>query len=182
MAQMSTGDRYGSVAIAIHWLTAAAILALLALGFSAANAADPGLKAALLRWHVPVGVTVFLLTLLRIGWWWLADRRPPLPSGMPGWQIALDRAVRVLLYAVILLLGSSGIAMIALSGAAGILFFGSPGPLPDFWQLPPMAAHFIFAWALAALACLHIAAAFYHHFYRRDGLLARMGIGRATRA
>ena len=96
---------------------------------------------------------------------------------MPGWQIGTERAVRVLVYALLLVMAASGIATLALSHAAGVLFFGAPLPLPNFWRFPPMNAHFIAAIALLALAALHIAAALYHQFYRRDRLLARMGLG-----
>jgi cytochrome b561 len=178
MSAKSTAGRYGAVAIAIHWVTAAAILVLLVLGLAAANAADPATRAALLRFHVPLGIAVFLLTLFRIAWWWFWDRRPPPLAGLPGWQVGAEHAVRFLIYAAILVLGASGITMMALSGAPAILFGGAPGPLPDFWQFPPMAGHFVAAFALLALAVLHIAAALYHQAIRRDRLLARMGVGR----
>jgi cytochrome b561 len=177
MSAKSTADRYGSVAVAIHWLTAAAILVLLGLGLAAANAADPATKAALLRVHVPLGIAVVLLTLFRIVWWWRADRRPRPVADMPRWQVGAEHTVRVLIYACILVLGASGITLMVLSGAPAVLFFGAPEPLPDFWTFPPMAGHFLAAFALLALAIGHIGAALYHQFLRRDRLLARMGIG-----
>jgi cytochrome b561 len=175
MSWKSSADRYGSIAIAIHWLSAAAILGLFALGFIAANTADPAEKAALLRGHVPLGIAVLLLTVLRIVWW-LVDRRPGPVVGLPSWQAAVERAVRVLIYALVLLMGTSGIVLMVLSGAGAILFFGAPGTLPDFWRFPPMTAHFAGAIVLLALAGLHVAAALYHQFYKGDRLLARMGL------
>ena len=177
MPAKSTADRYGSVAITIHWVTAVAIVILLGLGLAAANAGDPDTKAALLRWHVPLGIAVFLLTLFRIGWWWFADRRPRPLVGLPRWRVGAEHAVRLLIYAGVLVLGASGITMMILSGAPAILFGGAPGPLPDFWRYPPMPAHFLAAFALLALAVIHIAAALYHQFVRSDGELGRMGIG-----
>jgi cytochrome b561 len=177
MSWKSSTQRYGSIAIAIHWVSAIAILAQLAFGFLAASATDPGAEANWLRAHVLLGVFVVTLTLARIGWWFI-DRRPAPLDGLRWWQALSERAVRVLLYLLILILGASGIAVIALSGAAGVLFFGAPGPLPDFARYAPMAAHVAAATALLVLAALHILAALYHHFYRRDGLLARMWTGR----
>ena len=174
---MSAGssDRYGSLAIWIHWLSAAAIVVLFALGV-AANAAEPALKAGLLRAHVPLGLLVLLLTVLRVVWWFID--RPPAPlEGQPRWQVATEMLVRLLNVAVIVVLGVSGIGLVALSGAGAVLFFGAPGPLADFWQFTPMFVHFAMAMALFALVALHVAAALYHHYSRRDGLLARMGIG-----
>lgn len=179
MSAKSTAERYGSVAIAIYWITAAAILALLVAGLWAANTSDDGTKVALLRVHVPLGVAVLALTLFRMAWWFM-DRRPAAPVGTPRWQVSVEAIVRVLLYALVLLLGGSGIAMIVLSGAGAILFGGEARALPDFWTYPPMRAHFLAVVALAALLCLHIAAALYHHVIRRDGLLARMGVGNAA--
>jgi len=176
MSWKSSTHRYGAVAIALHWLSAAAILALFALGFLAANNADPAAKAALLRGHVPLGVLALVLTLLRIGWW-LIDRKPERMSGMPSWQALTERVVHTLLYLLVLVMGASGIGVIILSGAGAILFFGAPGPLPDFWHYAPMNAHFFGAFALLVLAGLHILAALYHQFYKQDRLLTRMGIG-----
>ena len=171
----STG-RYGAVAIFIHWVSAAAILAMFALGFMAANAADPTTQAALLRFHVPLGLIVLILTVLRL-LWWLVDRRPAPLADQPRWQITTERMVRILIYVAILIMGASGIALVVLSGAGAILFFGAPGPLPDFWHFAPMRGHLAAAIVLLALAGLHIVAALHHQFYRRDRLLARMGLG-----
>ncbi|MGH6988698.1 MAG: cytochrome b [Stellaceae bacterium] len=165
--------QYGMVAILIHWVSAVLILALFVLGFLAANIADPGTKAALLRVHVPLGLIILALTLARL-FWFLIDRRPAPLAGMPAWQVGAERLVRRLLYLVILLMAASGIGMLALSGAGKILFLGAPGPLPDFWHYRPMAVHVAGAIALLALAGLHILAALHHHLVRRDQLLARM--------
>jgi cytochrome b561 len=176
MSWKSSSDRYGHVAVAIHWVSAAAILGLFALGFVAANVADPAQKADLLRAHVPLGLAVVVLTVLRIVWW-LVDRRPAPLAGLPRWQTASETAVRRLIYAIIILMGASGIGVLALSGAGAILFLGAPGDLPNLWNYPPMFAHFLGALALLCLAGLHIAAAVYHQFWKGDRLLARMGVG-----
>ena len=181
MAAKSTTDRYGTVAVTIHWVTAAAILLLFGLGLAAANAPDPGVKLVLLRIHVPLGIAIFALTVFRIVWWFI-DRRPRPLAGMPGWQVTAEGAVRLLIYALVLVLGASGIVLLLLSGAPAVLFFHTPGPLADFWSFPPMMAHYLAAFALIGLAALHVAAALCHQWIRRDHLLARMGVGRATPA
>ena len=156
--------------------TAAAIVALLGLGLAAANAADPATKAGLLRAHVPLGTLVLLLTIFRIVWWFI-DRRPGPLAGMPRWQVSAEGAVRILLYVLILILGSSGTTLIILSGAGAVLFGGEPGPLADFWQFPPMFAHYVAALLLVVFVCGHIGAALYHQFFKRDRVLSRMGLG-----
>lgn len=166
-------DRYGTIAVTLHWASAGAILALLAIGFMAANGADAARTAALLRIHVPLGIVVLALTVARLVWR-LFDRRPAAPAGQPGWQRATARLNHALLYGVVILMGVSGIAVMILSGAAAVLFFGAPGALPRFSDVPPMAVHALGAFAIVGLLGLHVGAALYHHFCRRDHLFARM--------
>jgi cytochrome b561 len=85
--------------------------------------------------------------------------------------------VHLLLYVVIILMSTSGIATIIASGAMPALLSGQP--LPDFSGLIPRTAHGIGSRLLLALLVAHIGAALYHQFIRRDRLLARMGVGRA---
>jgi cytochrome b561 len=60
--------------------------------------------------------------------------------------------------------------------------FAGTGTLPaSFDALAPRAVHGLAAMLLMALIALHVAAALYHHFVRRDGLIGRMGIGPSTR-
>ena len=155
-----------------------AILVQIGLGFAAAGAADADVQAELLRAHVVLGIFVVALTVIRLAWW-LIDGCPAVLAGLPSWQTLSERVVRGLLYLLILLLGASGIAVLMLSGAGDVLFGGASRALPDFTRFPPMAAHIAAATALLALAALHILAALYHHFWRRDGLLGRMWKARA---
>jgi len=179
MSWKSSTDRYGSVAVTFHWITATAIFVLLALGFLAASSASPAAKAAILRVHAPLGIFILAVTILRMGWWF-ADRRPNRIAHLPRWQSLAERLVHTLLYLTIIVMGVSGIGMIALSGAGAILFGGSPLPLPNFWNYAPRIPHGLGAFALLGLVLLHVGAALYHQLVRRDRLLARMGIGRVA--
>jgi cytochrome b561 len=125
--------------------------------------------------HIALGSTALALTLVRIGWWIWGDKRPrPLP-GQPPAQEWAARIVHGLLYLTILVLASSGVATIVLSGAIPALLNGAP--LPDFDVLIPRIAHGIAGKALLALLALHIGAALWHQVVRRDHLFARMGLG-----
>lgn len=168
--------RYGAVAMTFHWLSAAAVFALLVLGFLAASASDDARRALLLRVHVPLGAGVLLLMLLRLAWWFL-DRRPDEPAGQPRWQTLTAHATHTMLYIVLVLMGMSGIGLVVVSGAGKVLFSGSPAGLPHFLDFAPMLVHGTTAFVLIALLAAHVGAALYHHLVRRDHLLARMGIG-----
>jgi cytochrome b561 len=178
MALKSTQDRYGTVAITIHWVAAALILALLVTGFCVSGASDPAAKAAVLRFHAVMGVAILVLTLGRIAWWWFADRKPLPVAGQPLLLHRAATAVHGLFYVVILGIAASGIGMMVLSGAGQIVFGGASGALPDFWNYLPRIPHGLGVRILIALLILHVGGALYHHFIRGDRLFARMGIGR----
>lgn len=175
MPASSSATRYGSVAIAVHWLSALLILLLFITGLTAAGQIDGGAKIALLRAHVPLGAALLLLTLFRIAWWIVADRRPVLPADQPGWQKAMARAVHVGLYVVVLMAAASGIATVVLSGALPAIVNGAT--LPDLNTVLPRVVHGVASRVMLAFLALHIGAALYHRFIRRDHLMARMGIG-----
>jgi cytochrome b561 len=178
MSVKSTTDRYGSIAVSIHWLSAILVLVLIVLGFRAAGTVDPAAKAAILRLHLPIGIAVLALTALRIVWWWRFDRKPSPVAGSPHWQERAAQAVHVLFYAVIFGMIASGISMMVLSGASPVIFGGQGAALPDFWKYSPRGLHGIGAWLLIALVVLHAGAALYHQFGRRDRLLRRMRFGK----
>lgn len=176
MGLKSTSTRYGAVAIAIHWVSAAAIVGLLVSGTVMVGAGE-GVRASILPVHATIGTLVLLLTLARIAWWVWGDKRPQPVADQPPAQQLAARIVHGLLYVGIVVLAASGLATLALSGAIPALFAGAP--LPDFSQVPPRLAHGIVSKALIALLALHVIAALYHQFIRRDRLLGRMGVGPA---
>jgi cytochrome b561 len=177
MALKSDTVRYGAVARAMHWVTALAILAMIGSGLAADAASGQQAAVNILRFHAVTGIAVLVLTVLRILWWVFADTRPADTAQTPRWQALAAHGVHYAFYVVIILLGSSGLAMIALSGAGSILFGSGTDALPRFEDFVPRGPHGLFAWALIGLAALHILAALYHQFVIRDRLLGRMGLG-----
>ena len=177
MSLRSSPTRYGAVAIAIHWLTAVAIVGMLASGLAAANTGDEAVKLTLLRGHAVTGGLIGVLTLLRIVWWLFLDRRPADAAGLSRGQAMASHIVHYGLYAVILVMVSSGIATVILSGGGAQLVGAAPLPLPDFTLAPPFTVHGLLARGLLVLLVGHIGAALWHQFVRRDRLLARMGLG-----
>ncbi|RJF76921.1 cytochrome b [Rhodopseudomonas palustris] len=175
MTPESTPDRYGFVAVSIHWLSAILILVLLVSGFGAAGTDDVAAKAAALRIHLPIAALVLVLTALRIAWWLGFDLKPdPLPDVPGGLRESAARVVHLLLYVVLLGMVASGIGMMLRSGAVPIVFGADPAALPDFWRYRPRVPHGLGARLLVGLLTFHIAAALYHHYIRRDGMLRRM--------
>ena len=177
MTAKSTSTRYGNVAILIHWASALAVILTFAAGFVVADVAPPAQQGPILISHIVLGSTVLLLTLLRIVWWAVADRQPQAPADQPSWQVRAAQLVHLGLYALLLLMASSGITTLILSGALPTILAG--GPVADFSALIPRIAHGVMSKILLALFVVHVGAALWHQFVRHDHLLARMGVGRA---
>lgn len=177
MAIKSSADRYGTVALVVHWTTALLIIGLLMSGFRATAALDAATKSGLLRLHVPMGLFILALTVFRVAWWQFADRKPASLSG-DRLQTAAARIVHLLFYIVIIGMAASGIGMLALSGAGSVIFSSGTTVLPDFATYAPRIPHGIGARALVALLVLHVGGALYHHVIKKDRIFARMGLGR----
>ena len=68
----------------------------------------------------------------------------------------------------------SGFTTAILAGLPAIVFGGSGAPLPPTFKIyPSFLAHVYIATILAGFIVLHVLAAFYHQFVRRDRLFAR---------
>ena len=178
-----TEPRYSSTAIAFHWLLALALLTSFSVGLYMADLPVSPQRLKLYNYHKWSGVTILLLSALRLAW--RLTHRPPADLPAPAWQL---RAAHLTHFAMYLLFFAVPLVGWAYSSAAGfpVVWFGVL-PLPDFISPDKALAkaiepwHGALAWALAALAALHVAAALKHHFIDRDGLLRRM-MPRRTRS
>ncbi|WCT75109.1 cytochrome b [Sphingomonas naphthae] len=111
MALMTTDTRYTKVAIALHWAIAALILCNLALGFFMEGFEQP-LRGFVIQTHISSGITVLLLSIVRIVWR-LTHRPPPFAPGTRGWEKGLAHLVHFLLYVAMVLMPLSGWALIS---------------------------------------------------------------------
>jgi len=178
MADVGTDitERYNAAAIALHWLTAALILANLALGVSMVPMRISPTKLHLYLWHKSIGVTVFILTSLRVAW--RAAHRPPAPVPMPAWQLHAASVSHALLYTLLFLIPLSGWLYSSATGVQ-VVYLGLL-PLPNLVPKDKAYAdalrlvHVSLNLTLAAVLIVHTAAALKHHFVDRDGVLARM--------
>jgi cytochrome b561 len=173
---MPPAARYGLTAMVLHWLLALMILGSLGVGLYMTGLALTPTRLKLYNWHKWAGMTILVLSALRL--LWRATHRPPPMPPMPAWQQRAAAASHALMYGLFFAVPLAGWAY---SSAAGfpIVWFGVL-PLPD-WVSPDRELaeaikplHRGLAYALAALVVLHVAAALKHHFVDRDGLLRRM--------
>lgn len=184
---MSTAHptRYHPVSVLLHWVLGLALIGLFAVGLYMTDLPFSPQRLKLYNWHKWAGVTLLALSVFRLVWR-LTHRPPPLPraieTAMPRWQRLAHHATHhglYLLFFAVPLLGW------AYSSAAGfpVVLFGVL-PLPDFVPVSEELAGLIkplhkwSAFAMMALVLLHVAGALKHQLIDRDGLLARMGLGR----
>jgi cytochrome b561 len=172
----AAGERFSRPLITLHWLIGIAIIALLALGlYMVGLPRGVPFKSALINFHKSLGMTIFLLVLVRIVVRTVYGR-PPLPP-MRAWQRAAARATQGLLYVVMVVMPLTGYLGSSFN-TYGTRFWGILLPKwgwddkgqRHFW----FTIHEICAWILIALVVLHIAGALKHQLVDRDGLMRRM--------
>lgn len=171
--------------IALHWATALLLLAVFGLVLARELLEDKPTRDALLQLHRQCGLAAGVLTLVRLG---LRTRWAPVPTaGANGpWQRRAAAAAHALLYALLLALPVLGWLLSNARGQDVVLPLA--GALPRLLERDLDLAdtledwHGSAGWALAALVNLHAAAALWHHWVRRDGVLAAMWPGLRPRA
>ena len=168
--------RYDAMAIALHWVTAILIVANLTLGLSMVGLPISPPKLHWYLWHKSIGITIFVLTSVRLTWRALHPPPPPVP--MPAWQQRASSLSHAALYALLLLIPVSGYLYSSATGVQ-VVWLGWL-PLPDLVPKDkPLAdglkiVHVTLNSLLAITVCVHVAAALRHHFIDRDRVLARM--------
>jgi cytochrome b561 len=164
--------RYSPLWVTLHWVIALLIFVAFYLGISTEGIPLVA-KTAYLRWHMPLGITVLLLMIVRFVVRW----RTPHPEPVTVGNALLDKIgewTHYLIYIFAILMPLTGLLLSASFNLMPVVF-GGQGTLPR--NLSPML-HGLIDPFLALLILLHILAALYHQFIRKDNLLARMWYGK----
>jgi cytochrome b561 len=174
-------ERYGLVAQALHWLTAVLVLIAFTFGPGGSEqrvyAPQRDFERQL---HETLGICVLALAVLRV-FWRLVDSRPPTPR-VPRRMGLAAKVVQAGLYLLLFALPLTAITGAWLEGHPITLLNGiQVGPAVPKAHDVGAAIATIHTWlgdAILWLAGLHAAAALYHHFVLKDGLLVSMLPGR----
>lgn len=173
---MDASTHYTRTAKSLHWLMALMIFGLLGLGFYMSDLPLSPQKLKLYSWHKWAGVTVFLLTLVRLAW--RATHQPPLmPWQMSKLQQIAAHVGHVGLYLLMLAIPLSGWLMSSAKGFQTVWF--GVLPIPDLLPKNKELGDLLLSLhqglnLLVVLLLTHIAAALKHHFIDRDDVLIRM--------
>jgi len=133
--------RYTNVAIILHWAIALLILFNLVTGLF-----HDFVPRAVFAFHISSGVTILILTIIRIGW--RLTHKPPPYLPMAAWEKWLAKIVHFLLYCAMLVSPLTGWAMISAHSnkppAAAAMADTAPQPGPPrprrtmIWGLFPL--------------------------------------------
>ncbi|MCQ4166806.1 cytochrome b [Tahibacter harae] len=179
--QLPVPAHFNAAARLLHWLMAPLILAMLFVGV--AMMASVHNRPWMVDLHRPLGIAILALALLRLGNR-LRHPPPPLPADLPRWQARAAVASHWLLYALFIAMPLIGWAMLSAGGYPVEMIGGLhlPPLLPQDVTLYAVlrTAHGWLAKLLFATVLLHLAAALFHAWVRRDGVFSSMARGRSA--
>lgn len=168
---------YSSTMQVLHWGTATLLLGVYVAAWSIDGATDRADRMWLVMLHRSLGIVLLLVTGLRL----LIRSRtdiPPLPADLPLAQRLAARFSIISLYTSLISQPLLGLAASVLHGGHAAVFggFELPRLLPQDRPLAHALFHVHQTMAALFLATIgvHIAAALYHHFVRKDQVLAGM--------
>lgn len=183
-------SRYSTVAIILHWLIAALLVSNLWLGL-AMGAQHGAAKFNSLQLHQSVGVTILVLSLLRLGWR-LANPPPPEAPGVAHWEKTGSALVHLGFYLIMIGMPLSGwLSVSARPTLTPILLYHLGGFHGLPWPHLPIAAdlsatrrkalggaaadiHLYLSYGAYLLIALHLLGALKHQLFNRTPVLPRM--------
>jgi cytochrome b561 len=175
-APASAQDRYDSVTIVFHWLTAAFVVALFATGALREYAPREWRLFWLEGIHISIGIAFAVVLIGRLVWRFVGGRRlAAVNADLTG---LLAKLVHWALYVLLAVQVGLGFSLRWLQGEE-FSFFGLFS-IPSLFASNRALAHTFedvhnwTAWALVILAGGHAAAALFHRYVLKDRVLRRM--------
>ncbi|MFQ1700110.1 cytochrome b [Loktanella agnita] len=169
-------DRFGLISRVFHW----GMAALFAAQFTSAAAhwalpRENTLRETLWSFHTDLGITLFVLVVLRGAWGLWNLRNRPAHDGQIG---GAAKAGHVVLYGLMVVVPLVRIVAAA-GGRRGLSYFGmSIVPARETaiaWTQAVSEWHGELGWTLAAVILGHILfAVVYHRMIQKDGVMERM--------
>lgn len=182
----NTPASFGLVAIVFHWTIALLFLAQLALGYFLSRDIDPVLQFNLFQYHKSIGFLVLALAAPRFIWSVFSRKPRALDGGGMASRLAARSAHAALLFLTLAVpLAGWAVASTSPLQIPSYVFDlvvvpGLPMAISDqaeaFWT----EVHATLAYLAAVIVVLHVAAALWHHFVRKDPTLRRMIAFRAA--
>jgi cytochrome b561 len=166
----------------LHWATAILVFAALLIGFTMVNSL--GSYGALVTIHMTLGVTILVITVVRI-----ANRLTAHPPAWPPTVSRLEAKIVIAseraMYALLLLQPLIGWAMVSAAGRSvvllGTLHLPALAPFNTHLYFALRQTHSVLAYLLVAVIAMHVSAILLHTLTLHDRMLSRMLFGRPHR-
>jgi len=175
MQIMNTENRYGVMAIFLHWLLAVIIIGLIALGLYMTNLPISFEKLKLYGWHKEYGLIALVLVIIRLIWR-LINITPQL--SLPLLEKLAARTVHWAFYVFLFAMPITGWLITSAAGLPASFFglFVLPNLITPNKDLLVLfqELHKWLGYGLIATIVLHASAALKHHFINKDDILRRM--------
>lgn len=166
--------QYDRATLALHWATAVLVGLLWAIGQTIDFAPSGALRVDYRSLHMALGVMLVLVIAMRVVWRITHGRSLPGVGG--AW---MERVARVTHWGLYLLIAAAlvlGLVNVSVRGDSIFNLFTVPALDPGNKPLRRLIGgwHALAANGILILAGLHAAAALFHHYVLRDGVLRRM--------
>jgi len=170
-------NSYTGTAKSLHWLIVALLIGQFIFAWTMPNIGRNTPVTTLISLHFTFGVIILAVAIVRLGWR-LTHGEPRPEDGLPPWQVQSARVVHWLLYLLLSVIPLLGWINASYRGMA-IVMFGRElprllAPRAPGWGWTGDVHSLLANYVLLALVGLHVLAALYHYFVRRDGVLQRM--------
>ena len=160
-------NRYGKVSRMLHWTIAILIISLIPMGiFASMIPEDTEYRNAYYVVHKTIGVTVFLLVIVRLIWNRLS-RRPSLDSALTSREEKLAHRAHNTLYFMMLAIPITGFMMTSYHGYETYFFFWEMQPLweqSEIYQVWGGFHKYLLPYLLYIVLGAHILGALKHQF------------------
>ncbi len=160
-------NRYGRVSRMLHWIIAMLFISLIPMGiFASMIPEDTEYRNAYYVIHKTIGVTVFLLVIVRLIWNRLS-RRPSLDSALTSREEKLAHRAHNTLYFMMLAIPITGFMMTSYHGYETYFFFWEMQPLweqSEIYQVWGGFHKYLLPYLLYIVLGAHILGALKHQF------------------
>ena len=175
MNDMSQPQRYGYVAMVLHWVVAVLLLVVGALGLSF-ESIPRATRMFYINLHTTIGLVMFGLIVLRI-LWRFANPVPAPDASWSRWVVISSNLAHKALYGLMLVVPIIGVIAYVWHGRVfDFGFFKLDFGMASTKSIydPAEEIHGALAYGLMGLVGLHILGAFWHQFMARDGIFRRI--------
>ena len=174
--QANARSGYGTVAKLFHWLIFLLLATQYAVGSIMPHIGRNTLNEGWVNWHLSIGAAILFVIVLRLVWRLIHP--VSLSSDLPPLERTAARVTHLTLYALVLVMTLLGWAAANSRGWDVILFGAVPlpalAPKGSAWGHEAGDIHNIVVYVLLGFIVLHVTAALYHYFVRRDQVMQRM--------